>query len=59
MAADLLGNVLLLLVALLLVLLNGFFVAAEFALFKLRHTQAVGLAQTNGWHKVFDLCWCL
>lgn len=44
-----LGNVLLLLVALLLVLLNGFFVAAEFALVKLRHTQAVGLAQTNGW----------
>ncbi|WP_155616259.1 CNNM domain-containing protein, partial [Xanthomonas vesicatoria] len=44
-----LGNVLLLIVALLLVLLNGFFVAAEFALVKLRHTQAVGLAQTHGW----------
>ncbi|PPT30392.1 hypothetical protein XarzCFBP7410_08510 [Xanthomonas arboricola pv. zantedeschiae] len=50
MEADaMLGNVLLLFVALLLVLLNGFFVAAEFALVKLRHTQAVGLAQNNGW----------
>lgn len=44
-----LGNVLMLFVALLLVLLNGFFVSAEFALVKLRHTQAVGLAQHNGW----------
>ncbi|GHH56646.1 hemolysin family protein [[Pseudomonas] boreopolis] len=43
------GNLLLLLLALLLVALNGFFVAAEFALVKLRHTQAVGLARDQGW----------
>lgn len=43
------GNFALLLVALALVLLNGFFVAAEFALVKLRHTQAVGLAEHHGW----------
>jgi CBS domain containing-hemolysin-like protein len=35
--------------ALALVLLNGFFVAAEFALVKLRHTQAVTLAASHGW----------
>ena len=35
--------------ALLLVLLNGFFVAAEFALVKLRHTQAATLAASHGW----------
>ena len=33
--------------ALLLVLLNGFFVAAEFALVKLRHTQATTLAASS------------
>ncbi len=33
---------------LLLVLLNGFFVAAEFAIVKLRRTQAEELAQTHG-----------
>lgn len=44
-----LGNLLYLLAALLLVLLNGFFVAAEFALVKLRHTQAAGLAARHGW----------
>ncbi|WP_369937980.1 hemolysin family protein [Xanthomonas tesorieronis] len=43
------GNLLLLALAILLVLLNGFFVAAEFALVKLRHTQAVGLAEHHGW----------
>ncbi|NIJ72816.1 hemolysin family protein [Xanthomonas sp. F4] len=43
------GNLLLLALAMLLVLLNGFFVAAEFALVKLRHTQAVGLAEHHGW----------
>jgi len=43
------GNLLLLPLALLLVVLNGFFVAAEFALVKLRHTQAVGLAENHGW----------
>ena len=31
-----------------LVLLNGFFVAAEFAIVKLRRTQADGLARTHG-----------
>jgi CBS domain containing-hemolysin-like protein len=35
--------------ALLLVLLNGFFVAAEFALVKLRQTQAATLAASQGW----------
>lgn len=35
--------------ALLLVLLNGFFVAAEFALVKLRQTQATSLAERHGW----------
>ena len=43
------GDLALLLVAFALVLLNGFFVAAEFALVKLRHTQAVGLAEQHGW----------
>jgi CBS domain containing-hemolysin-like protein len=42
-------NVIYILAAFLLVLLNGFFVAAEFALVKLRHTQAVGLAEGLGW----------
>ena len=44
-----LSNVLYILAAFLLVILNGFFVAAEFALVKLRHTQAVGLAERIGW----------
>ncbi len=35
--------------AFLLVLLNGFFVAAEFAIVKLRQTQAQELALTHGW----------
>ncbi|MCL7713603.1 hemolysin family protein [Stenotrophomonas mori] len=43
------GTLTLLALALLLVLLNGFFVAAEFALVKLRHTQALGLAEQHGW----------
>ncbi len=42
-------NALYIVAALLLVLLNGFFVAAEFALVKLRYTQAVGLAEGRGW----------
>ncbi len=42
-------NALYIAAAFLLVLLNGFFVAAEFALVKLRHTQAVGLAEGRGW----------
>ncbi|MBX9914512.1 MAG: hemolysin family protein [Pseudomonadaceae bacterium] len=35
--------------ALLLVLLNGFFVAAEFAMVKLRATKVEAIAQQNGW----------
>jgi CBS domain containing-hemolysin-like protein len=44
-----LANVFYILAAFLLVILNGFFVAAEFALVKLRHTQAAGLAERIGW----------
>ena len=36
-------------VALLLVALNGFFVAAEFGLVKLRQTRIRGIAKTRGW----------
>ncbi|AYN92899.1 HlyC/CorC family transporter [Pseudomonas luteola] len=39
----------LVLFALLLVLLNGFFVAAEFAMVKLRATRVEGLAESHGW----------
>jgi CBS domain containing-hemolysin-like protein len=39
----------LLLFALFLVLLNGFFVAAEFAMVKLRSTKVESLAAANGW----------
>ncbi|UCJ17941.1 hemolysin family protein [Pseudomonas sp. MM211] len=39
----------LVLFALFLVLLNGFFVAAEFAMVKLRATKVEALAQENGW----------
>ena len=42
------GTLVLTLLGLLLVLLNGFFVAAEFAIVKLRRTQADELAQTEG-----------
>jgi CBS domain containing-hemolysin-like protein len=41
-------NLLLTSIGLLLVLLNGFFVAAEFAIVKLRRTQAEELAKTHG-----------
>ncbi len=44
-----LHNLLYVAAALLLVLLNGLFVAAEFALVKLRYTQAVTLAVGLGW----------
>lgn len=42
-------NLLLIAAAVLLVLLNGFFVAAEFGLVKLRSTRVAELAQTLGW----------
>ncbi|MBV5309966.1 hemolysin family protein [Chromatium okenii] len=42
-------NFLLITVAFLLVLLNGFFVAAEFGLVKLRQTRIKAIAKTNGW----------
>lgn len=44
-----LNNVLLVALALALVLLNGFFVAAEFSLVKLRSTRAQELAAQSGW----------
>ncbi|MBO9662432.1 hemolysin family protein [Dokdonella sp.] len=44
-----LQNLLYVAAALLLVLLNGFFVAAEFALVKLRHTQAATIGDSHGW----------
>ena len=43
-----LDNLFLTAIGLLLVLLNGFFVAAEFAIVKLRRTQAEELAKTHG-----------
>ena len=39
----------LVLFALFLVLLNGFFVAAEFAMVKLRSTKVEAIAEQNGW----------
>jgi len=42
-------NILLVALAVLLVLLNGFFVAAEFAIVKLRLAQAEDFAQSHGW----------
>ncbi|MEN9658218.1 hemolysin family protein [Iodobacter fluviatilis] len=43
------SSILLIVVALLLVLLNGFFVAAEFGLVKLRSTRVDAIAKTMGW----------
>jgi CBS domain containing-hemolysin-like protein len=43
------NNLVLIAVALLLVALNGFFVAAEFGLVKLRQTRLRGIAKTRGW----------
>ena len=43
------GNFLLVFIAFLLVLLNGFFVAAEFSLVKLRNTRVRSIANTLGW----------
>ena len=48
-ALNVLQDSLLLLLALLLVLLNGFFVAAEFAIVKLRNTRVAELRQIGGW----------
>jgi len=46
------NNVGLVVVALFLVALNGFFVAAEFGLVKLRHTRLRAIAKTQGWRGV-------
>jgi len=43
------NNLFLIIVALLLVVLNGFFVAAEFGLVKLRQTRIREIAKTRGW----------
>lgn len=43
------SDILLVLFALFLVLLNGFFVGAEFAMVKLRATRVESLAKVNGW----------
>ncbi|MCB5188800.1 hemolysin family protein [Methylobacillus caricis] len=43
------SNFLLILLAFFLVLLNGFFVAAEFGLVKLRQTRVKAIAKTYGW----------
>lgn len=43
------ADFLLVLFALFLVLLNGFFVAAEFAMVKLRATRVEAIAKVNGW----------
>ncbi len=43
------SNLLLIVAALLLVLLNGFFVAAEFGLVKLRGTRVRAIAKAGGW----------
>lgn len=43
------SNLFLIVVALLLVLLNGFFVAAEFGLVKLRQTRVKAIAKSHGW----------
>lgn len=42
-------NVLLIVVAMALVILNGYFVAAEFALVKLRQTRVKAIAKVHGW----------
>lgn len=43
------SDLVLIAVALLLVLLNGFFVAAEFGLVKLRQTRVEAIAKSHGW----------
>lgn len=43
------SSLLLIVVAVILVLLNGFFVAAEFSLVKLRQTRVKAIAKTQGW----------
>lgn len=43
------NNISLIIIALLLVALNGFFVAAEFGLVKLRQTRIRAIAKTHGW----------
>jgi CBS domain containing-hemolysin-like protein len=48
-ASTLFADLGLVLFALFLVLLNGFFVAAEFAMVKLRATKVEAIAEENGW----------
>ncbi|MEK1907254.1 MAG: hemolysin family protein [Pseudomonas sp.] len=48
-AATYFADIGLMLFALFLVLLNGFFVAAEFAMVKLRSTKVEAIAEKNGW----------
>ncbi|MBC9248792.1 hypothetical protein A9179_00740 [Pseudomonas alcaligenes] len=48
-AATYFADIGLVLFALFLVLLNGFFVAAEFAMVKLRATKVEAIAEENGW----------
>ncbi|NOT85686.1 MAG: DUF21 domain-containing protein, partial [Methylococcaceae bacterium] len=43
------NNVFMIVIALLLVIINGFFVAAEFSLVKLRQTRIRSIAKTHGW----------
>ena len=43
------NNLVLIIVAIVLVALNGFFVAAEFGLVKLRQTRLRQIAKTQGW----------
>src|SRR5471030_2474101 len=47
--ASLFADFGMILFALILVLLNGFFVAAEFAMVKLRSTRVEAIAHKNGW----------
>lgn len=46
---ELWSNTFLLLISILLVFLNGFFVAAEFAIVRLRTTQLASMTESNSW----------
>lgn len=53
--STLIGTVTEFIIILVLVLANGFFVAAEFALVKVRHTQLRPMSKTGGWRVRFAL----